>query len=167
MSERFIEFFRQLLINEGNYSDDPLDSGGKTIYGISYNNYPKAFDLTYSLYIDGKKELAKNAAMHFYYDKFYNKLYDDIKNIVLAFRLFDFGVNAGVHEAVKLLQEVLNELGCNLTVDGVFGQNTLRMANTYNCYDAYVNRLERFYISLNKPKWIKGWLKRLKRKFIE
>lgn len=166
MSERFQKFFEQLLKNEGIYSNDPLDKGGKTIYGISSRSFPQTFNLVYNLYQDGKKELAKAATMNFYRDRFYNTLYDDIKDVNMAFRLFDFGVNAGVKEAVLLLQEAIKLQGGEIDVDGIFGPQTLRVINSSNYYCAYVNRIEKFYTSLNQPRFIRGWLLRLRRRFV-
>lgn len=40
MSE-FIKAYQQMIPNEGVDSDDPTDSGGRTVFGISENNWPK------------------------------------------------------------------------------------------------------------------------------
>jgi len=163
MNERFKRFFTKLLLNEGGYSNDPLDSGGKTIYGITKRDYPDHFHLVYRLYKDGKTALAEQAASNFYFVEFYNPLYENIKDEQLAFRIFDFSVNAGKKRAVKILQRTINKSGIyNLDIDGIFGEKTLEAVNNLDLNTMYVAELKGYYISLNQPRFIKGWLNRLK-----
>jgi len=44
MKENFDRSFYLLMEFEGIYSDDPDDTGGKTLYGITQNNFPKEFE---------------------------------------------------------------------------------------------------------------------------
>ena len=165
MTERFNKFFDNLMINEGVYSDDPKDSGGKTIYGIASKYHPESYQFISNLFFEGKKELAKQAAKNFYYSKYYNPLYEEIKDEKLAFRLFDFGVNAGIRRAVKLLQEVIKKDGQEIIIDGIFGRVTLSLTNTFDFYCEYKKALKKYYESLNKPRFLTGWLNRLRRVF--
>ena len=57
-------------------------TGGMTIYGVSKRWHPKDFDLIYKLFIDGKRELAKDTAKRFYQREFYNPLYDELSKIL-------------------------------------------------------------------------------------
>jgi lysozyme family protein len=165
MTERFKKFFKEMLENEGGYVDDPHDSGGKTLWGISANNFPDTYRNVKQLFDEGQIDLAKLTAMNFYYKNFYNTLYDEIQDVQLAFRLFDFGVNAGVKRAVKILQNVMNEnYGYKLKIDGVFGELTLHVVNKVGepVYRSYEIALEKYYKSLKTFwKFGRGWLKRL------
>jgi DnaJ-class molecular chaperone len=48
---KFDKAFEHLIINEGVYSNDPMDKGGKTIYGIASSYHPEDFNLVYNLYV--------------------------------------------------------------------------------------------------------------------
>lgn len=163
-------FFTQLMENEGIYSDDKADSGGKTIYGISRNNFPNAFDSVMQSYNAGNIDEAKQKAKTFYEAKFWNPLYDQINKSNVQFRLFDFGVNAGKNTAVKLLQQTLNNNHFRnvLDEDGIFGTKSLLAINAAddNLYDFYNATIESFYRNLvskneNDEKFLQGWLNRL------
>jgi lysozyme family protein len=168
MGNRFDVFFDMLVKNEGWYSNDKNDSGKETILGVSSKSFPAQFKTIKGFYDLGDMVNAKNAARKFYYDEFYNPLYENISNEQLAFRLFDFGVNAGKTKSVILVQQAVNDTSqiSKIEVDGIFGNGTLEAINTlYNSdlYDNYILRIEDYYKSLNKPQFLKGWLNRLKR----
>lgn len=155
---RFNKFFDELLFNEGGFSDDPDDSGGKTIYGISSRFFPETYKQIMDLFLQGKRDVAFQMAKKFYRKEFYNPLYNELKDYQLAFRIFDVGVNIGKKKAIKILQKCLG-----ITADGIFGKMTLAKANEVNIYDTFVEKLEEYYKSLHQPKFEKGWLKRLHR----
>jgi len=102
--------FEHLMDNEGGYSNDPVDSGGKTIYGIASKYHKAWFDTVYTAYKSRNIEAAKDLAKKFYKSKFWDDGYDKIRESSLAFRLFDFGVNAGVKRSVKIFQKCVNYL---------------------------------------------------------
>jgi len=134
--EQAIEF---TLPKEGGYVNNPHDHGGETLFGIARNRHPewsgwnrvdelkKHFGadpkaLAGVLSADGG--LLENAKQ-FYEENFWQ--YDDIVSQAVANKLFDTGVNTGVHEAVKLLQRALR-----VEDDGKFGPHTLEATNAAN-----------------------------------
>ena len=158
--------------NEGVYSDDKADSGGQTIYGISRNNFPEAYQSVMNSYSAGKIDEAKQKAQAFYDKNFWNPLYEQINKPNVAFRLFDFGVNAGKKMAVRLIQETLNNnhFRGNLDEDGIIGNKTLLAINAADdlLYEFYKARLQDYYynIVLKNPvdeKFLIGWNNRLNR----
>ena len=162
MTERFLKFFNALIKNEGEYSDDKADSGGKTLYGISQNNFPSQFAQCVALWKQDK-EKALEFAKGFYFASFYKTIYEFIKDEKVAFKIFDLGVNMGMVKAIKLLQDSLG-----ITNDGIFGQNTLEAVNAKDCYHNYLNEAEKYYRRIvyqnpEKNKFLKGWLNRLAR----
>jgi lysozyme family protein len=161
---RLEKFFKEMLKNEGGYSNDPHDSGGKTFWGITINNFPNAYKEIKHLHDEGQTDLARLTAMSFYRRNFYNPLYDEIQDIRLAFRVFDFGVNTGVKSAVRILQRCVNKFGFRIADDGIFGKETLRTVNEVGdpLYRAYEIAIEGYYKSL-KTFWRfgRGWLNRL------
>jgi len=163
MTERFKLFFAQIIKNEGEYVNDPSDSGGETLYGITKRDHPVEFDQMKLLWFEGKRDEAIAIAGELYQKEYYNLLYEQINNVGVAFRLTDFGVNAGVHTAVKHLQQTLQ-----ISNDGIFGSGTLKATNDAgdSLYENYNNNLKAYYQSLvdknpKNQKFLKGWLNRL------
>ena len=54
MSFRFDKAFEILLENEGGFSNEAFDPGGRTLYGITEAYDPDAFAAMYALYLEGK-----------------------------------------------------------------------------------------------------------------
>lgn len=169
-TDDFINAFQELIINEGGYSNDPVDAGGKTIYGITSRDYPHQFTVIYQLFKEGNKALALKAAENFYRKEFWNPLYEEIPDSSLAFKLFDLSVNRGKKTAVKLLQDTLFfDFGKTIARDGNFGAITLSAINTIVNYDIlyqkYIERNEASYRKLTTFwRFGKGWLNRLRKK---
>lgn len=178
MSERFKLFFEELMKNEGNYSCLEGDTGGETLWGISKNNFPQQFQFIYGLWSKGKKELAKDCAMKFYCKEFYNPLYDLIEDSSLAFRIFDFGVNSGKGNAVKLLTRTINKYYMeskdslkevnflNFVEPKALPKDFKRVEGETILYALYIYELDKWYRSLKQFfRFGRGWLNRLGRVF--
>ena len=107
-----------MLPNEGGlvYSNTPGDAGGQTFAGIT-EAVARANGYTGDMHSIPFVEVAA------IYLKNYWK-YNGIHDQAVADKLFDMGVNMGVGEAIRLLQEALNDLGASLTVDGGYGPVT-------------------------------------------
>jgi len=160
MTKRFDSFFETIAGNEGDFSNDPLDKGGRTIRGISENNHPADFNTAYYLWSTNKPSLFYTFIKNFYYRNYYNPLYDKIGDESLAYKLFDFGINAGISTAVKRLQKVINDhyaggdkdviisdgehdwhrVISHISVDGAFGNKTLEAVNMAWNYDINCSR---------------------------
>lgn len=114
------------LANEGGYSNDPGDSGGPTRYGITeaearavgYEGDMREFPI----------QIAKAIYKRRYWDVI---LGDEIPDQAIAEKMFDAGVNVGIHRPVEWLQRSLNALNKGATkyadigADGIMGQGTL------------------------------------------
>jgi len=157
-----------VLQHEGLLSEDPADHGGTTNYGISLG-FLKAEGID----IDGDgdsdaidvRELSKEKAMDIYEEYFWDRhQYGRIFDQQVATKVFDLAVNMGAKRLHKLLQRALCSIGLPVAVDGIFGQETL---NAVNCADpdqlhaALRKEADRFYRSLNQPRFLEGWLRRL------
>lgn len=82
---------------EGGYTNDPNDPGGETKWGISKRSYP-------NLII---RELTRDQARDIYRKDFWDKLELDDDEGIIAFQIFDFAVNSGIHVAIRYLQRAL------------------------------------------------------------
>jgi lysozyme family protein len=90
---------------------------------------------------------------------YWNPLHCDSLNPGVAFVLFNDAVLSGVDAAVRLLQRMVGA-----TEDGIFGPQTLRMANAVPA-SQLIDRLtvadEKYLASLaNAPMFIRGWDRR-------
>lgn len=118
---------------EGDFSDDPADSGGATRFGIT-----EAVARAYS-YQGEMRALPFELAREIYRRQYWNLLrLDDVAehSAAVAEELFDTGVNCGVEVAARFLQRALNAFNRvqrdypDLKVDGILGAvsvNTLRV----------------------------------------
>lgn len=140
---------------DGKVTNDPVDGGGRTQYGISEKSNPEAW-------ADGKVTEAEARAI---YQKKYVETpgFDKIPDGLLRTQLVDYGVNSGPGIAIQKLQEILT-----VGVDGVLGKATLdaltlRDMNEVNnlLVASRVKMIGR--IVTNRPdqlKYLNGWLSR-------
>jgi lysozyme family protein len=132
--EPFEKAFDKIVVVEGGYSDDPWDSGKKTMYGITEvvaraNGYLGSMD-----------KMPLSTARQIYRAQYWLLL--NLDNVaflseLVAFELFDTGVNCGVCIAGKFLQRGLNVLNRNeqdyqdVRADGIIGPMTMDALRAY------------------------------------
>jgi len=113
---------------EGGYSNDKRDSGGATRYGITH---AKALAWGYT---GPMADLPIDLAIRIYREDFWDIIrLDEVAKLspIVAYEMFDTGVNCGIDRPVRFLQRALNifnNLGTyypDIEVDGVIGRNTL------------------------------------------
>ena len=174
----FDRALRQVLQTEGGFTNDPLDSGGATNYGITEETARAAG------YIGPMQRMSLDLAKQIYRSQYWNAMQLDA--IVragcpdLAVELFCSGVNVGTRPAGRWLQRSLNVLNDrerhykDLVEDGAIGMRTLTALNSLiklRGHDAQtvliraVDGLQTaFYISLAErrqkdERFVFGWLK--------
>lgn len=147
---------------EGGYSNDPDDNGGETYRGISRVHNPNWDGWAEIDAIEDKEEgdifpqLEDNVRA--YYKKHYwDKIrLNEIADQRTAGFLFDFYVHSGAN-AVKQAQHV-----AGTTVDGIMGHLTRTAINKkQGMFDLLKVKRIAYLRSLNKPKYINGWLNRV------
>jgi len=108
--------------------------------------------------------LSKLKAAELYRKYFWDYLRaDEIDSQAVAEIVFDSMVNIGVW-SVNMLQEVLNEMGHSLVVDGKLGPKTLAAINTTPAKQLcanYAQARREYYQGLNNQTFLKGWLARV------
>lgn len=160
------EFFQSIAFpwvigEEGGFQNDPSDKGNwtggavgfgelkGTKYGISAASFPSV-DIA-NLTLEGAYPLAKS----FYWDKFSGDLLP--QSVALA--VFDFGINAGIHESVVCLQRALG-----ITTDGVVGPETVQWANSANpgvlIQEFTMQRIKAYQQMPEYPQDGAGWVNR-------
>ena len=159
-SEEFLKAVKDVLALEGGEVNDPLDNGGRTKYGISQRAYPQ-------LNIGA---LTEEHAIKIYYEDYWQLLKCDYLPPIVAFKLFEMGVNVGRHRAVTLLQIALNAYNGNtaLKIDGQIGKITITAVNLAvpNLLVQFLRVVQAGYymgiVSANpsQERFKNGWLKR-------
>lgn len=111
-----------VIKREGGYSNDPVDAGKETQFGISKVSNPDAWK-------NGPPTEAEARAI--YEAKYIDKPgFRNIKDKQLQTQLIDFGINSGIYIAVQKLQEILG-----VTADGVLGPKTLAALDAHHADD--------------------------------
>lgn len=179
MDARFQKFIPTVLKHEGwdKFTLDPDDPGGATKWGISLLFLKDVGDLNKDGWRDGDinrdgvvnwldiKGMTQEQAEALYYSHFYvGEAWPRITSDALAFKCFDIGVNIGPGRTAKILAQALMEIGESSVADYRLDDNELAGINNYPnlLYPEFIWRMEDFYKSRNKPKYLNGWLNRLK-----
>ncbi len=150
------EIATEIVAREGGYVNDPEDPGGPTNYGVTLATLRR---LGVDVDGDGDADHADLRALtpdqaarifvaHYHDAPGIGQLPDMLRPSV-----FDMQVNAGIR-AVKLLQDLLREMGYPLAVDGVIGPATAKAAreaaevDSRALVNAYGIARRNFYFSL-------------------
>jgi len=152
MFEKVID---SVLAHEGGYSDDKVDPGGETNFGISKRQYPD-IDI---------KNLTIERAKEIYYQDYWLKGRCDQLPIQLVSIYFDMCVNFGLRGACRVLQRAANgKHSGRLKVDGRIGPNTIA-----GCKNLEADRLRAYRVlkfakivlkSTKMEKYWFGWFRR-------
>jgi lysozyme family protein len=127
-SPAFLEALTHTVGVEGDYSDDPNDSGGKTRFGVT-----ERLARVYG-YVGPMNEMPFEFARKVYFEQFWKQLkLDEIAELSrpLANEVFDTAVNCGPAVAVKFLQRSLNVFNRleqdynDVEIDGLIGPMTM------------------------------------------
>lgn len=159
-SNKFNKAFESLMLFEGGYSNDKLDLGKETKYGLTKRYYPHI----------NIKDLTIDQAKSIYYKDYWLKNnYDKIRSNKIAEKVFHSTVHAGSHQSHIILQRALHSVGFRDVIeDGILGNITLDSVNKSRpgyLLPALRSEIAGFYRLLiaNKPsqsKFRNGWLKR-------
>lgn len=130
MSKTVQDIAYDIVRREGGYVNDPDDPGGATNHGVTIHTMRR---LGLDLDLDGDVDAADvqalqpDQAVALYLEHYYVAPRIGLLPEILRASVFDMYVNAGV-TAVKLLQQLLRQMGYDLAVDGVIGPVTSRAA---------------------------------------
>ncbi len=124
----FQDAFAAVVGEEGDYSNDPRDSGGATRFGIT-----EALARKHG-YTGSMCELPFSRARDIYLDEFWTPLNLGAVDVVsprVSLEVFDTAVNTGAHTAVTILQRCLNAFNngqsfyADVVIDGILGGMTV------------------------------------------
>ncbi len=164
MLEKILE---DIIAREGGYVHHVADRGGPTKYGITLR--------TLSSYLDRHvteaeiKALDRNTAKAILRTEYYQKPQLDKLPPTLWPVMLDMATHHGPVQAIKLLQQALNQQGNNLRVDGKLGVHTIRAAkkaaSENDFMDAVVEQRRRFLQNIvhrdaSQQIFLHGWIAR-------
>ncbi|MER5173772.1 holin-associated N-acetylmuramidase [Thioclava sp. GXIMD2076] len=124
------EIAEAIVAREGGYVNDPSDPGGATNYGVTIHTMRR---LGLDLDRDGKiteadvRRLTREQAVDIFIRHYFDEPGLGQLPEALQASVFDMYVNAG-RNAVKILQRLLNDMGQEVSVDGVLGPRTAAAA---------------------------------------
>lgn len=170
---RFEYAVNVVLQHEGYFSNDKKDPGGVTQWGISLRFLQASgIDVLNDGIIDDKdvKAITKKQAKEIYFVYFWKKYaINKLSNLMIATKVLDMAVNMGGAQAIKILQEAINQLRLKpIAVDGVLGPITQTLANNIDYKELHerIRALQlTFYLNLiaQKPAlevFKNGWTNR-------
>ena len=121
--QRFESLIGFVLAHEGGLSEDPVDPGGITHWGISLRSYPK-------LGPDGIRNLTVEQARDIYYRDWWLPLRcPQIHDDKVAQKYMDTCINVGRDAGTRILQRAVAWAGHPVTVDGGIGPKTIAAVN--------------------------------------
>lgn len=154
--------FNFVIEREGDYSNDPVDRGGATNFGITQevlSRWRKKAVTPADV-----RNMTKKEAENIYRVEYWNRLnLDEIKDPLLATIIFDQAVNRGQGTVAKEVQ-----IAVGAEPDGVIGPKTLALINEKNPIRTAFNLIitaQKSYISIVKKrpeqiKFLSGWINR-------
>lgn len=147
-----------VLKSEGGNDDDPADHGGRTSRGITQREYD-AWCREHNWPQGDVWKATDSAISAIYHDEYWNP-WCDLIPVGTDYLFFDMCVNAGPNRAIILGQRALG-----VASDGRVGPVTREafkaaMTDPVKLLEAYTAAKRNFYLSLNQPRFTKGWLNR-------
>lgn len=156
MSSEIRNMARAIVAREGGYVDDPDDPGGATNHGVTIGTMHRlGLDLTGDGTVSRAdvRALSRDQAIDIYIKQYFHHPRLDTLPKCLWPTLFDMQVNAGGN-AVKILQNLLRDMGFDVVVDGVIGPQTATAAHDAadiapdHLVDAYGIARRNYYFAL-------------------
>lgn len=166
----FDQAFDYVMNNEGGFTNDPLDSGGATKYGITQHDLEQYLGHVVSLSDISKMSI--DIAKAIYRLNYWNPLScGSLSSLGMAVAIFDTGVLYGIVGSCYLAQKTAISMGCDIKADGFLRDQSVAALNSVN-QEEFINSfhgriLDRIEAVVSSdPKNLKfkiGWINRANR----
>ncbi|MEM6823772.1 MAG: holin-associated N-acetylmuramidase [Pseudomonadota bacterium] len=150
------EIADDILAREGGYVEDPDDPGGATNHGVTVGTMKALgadIDGDGDVDRDDVRRLTRNQAREILIEHYFRRPGIARLPVMLHATIFDMQVNSGTR-AIRILQELLCEMGEQVAVDGRIGPETIASAERAaaeapdHLADAYGVARRNFYYAL-------------------
>lgn len=147
---------KEIVAREGGFVNDPDDPGGPTNFGVTLGTLQRLgldVDRDGKIDIDDVRTLQPAHAEVIFVEHYFERTGIRALPVVLQASVFDMYVNAG-RAAVRILQQLLVEMGHPIVVDGAIGPQTVEAAEVAAALapqylaDAYGIARRNFYLRL-------------------
>lgn len=147
---------KEIVAREGGFVNDPDDPGGPTNFGVTLGTLQRLgldVDRDGKIDIDDVRTLQPAHAEVIFVEHYFERTGIRALPAVLQASVFDMYVNAG-RAAVRILQQLLVEMGHQIDVDGAIGPQTVEAAEVAAALapqylaDAYGIARRNFYLRL-------------------
>lgn len=156
----FDEAFVELLGHEGGYSNNPLDPGGETMWGITLK-VARA-----NGYLGPMKDMPVEVAKAIYRKLYWDTIKAEQLPLAVRYAVFDAAVNSGPEQAIKWLQRAVG-----VQADGKLGPITLATVLLFPAQVVEAKMLgHRLMFMTDLAHWKtfgRGWAKRLAKILLE
>jgi lysozyme family protein len=156
MKENFEACLKITLLQEGGFSNDKADHGGRTMRGITQSEYNKW------LRRNGKpqedvKSITDERLQEIYRKDYWDAVQGDFLPAGLDLCMFDYAVNSGPSRAIKAWQTV-----AGVKVDGRLNADITVTPRTIDAYcDQRAGFLRRIGVG-SQSVFLRGWLSRVR-----
>jgi lysozyme family protein len=117
----------EIVLREGGFVNDPDDPGGATNFGVTIHTMRRlGLDLNRDGAIDTAdvRRLTKAQAVDIFIEHYFERPLIGALPALVQPSVFDMYVNAGGN-AVKILQQLLREMGFDVSIDGALGPQSI------------------------------------------
>lgn len=126
------------------------DSGGWTLWGITWNNWSHLFTD-----FNDFKDTTRDEAAYIAFVKFYLAIRAEKMPYDTKLYYFDMAYNLGATRAIKIMQSC-----AGVTADGIIGAVTISKMNNVSEICLKQKRESYYYSLVSLKKFLKGWLNR-------
>ncbi len=164
-----VRMIDDVLRREGGFVNHPNDRGGPTHFGITQRRL--AATRGHDVSVEDVRNMTVDEARRIYRTEYCTRPKIDQLPALVQPIMFDMSINHGPGTAIKLLQQVLNDIGNACSVDGGIGGETIACAKAAASaegdalLDKLVERRIAFYEAIvagdaSQGVFLRGWLNR-------
>lgn len=150
----FDQAFDLLMGHEGGYSNNPVDPGGETMWGITARTARQAG------YMGAMRDLPQSTAKQIAKNQYWDTVRADELPEGIRFDVFDTSYNSGPKQAIRLLQRAVW-----VEDDGVIGPKTLAAVAAHDVRQTSMRfNAQRIRLFVSLPTFGafgKGWMNRV------
>lgn len=162
------------LAQEGLYSDNPSDHGGKTMRGVTiatYGEYRRVTGGRLPVTEADMRAITADEAKRVAHLLYWNPNFDDLDCEAHAVAIFDWCWGHGPNGAQRMAQAAAAALGARIAVDGVFGAGSASAVNALDparYLQTFAESIRAWYLAFiardpSQAVFRNGWMNRVDR----